>query len=632
MAAPGADFSFFSKSKANKPAGSGTTVTTRVVTKQVVNTAPNPAQGSGAVKVVARDATPSTSTSVGIKRRPEASAVPSRVKKARTSASPSAGPSSRASSLAPSVSTPELVRESSVAPRQRKTRSRSFSTTPEDRETIPRTWWTEEDGAPGPGFLSAECVVKDIMKDYKAFFRNPDDPSDTSFEPHPTHYPVAELEYPNTGASERFILLTPKDKDHYDPIMCLESSLYTIIETYLTPEQQSLFGTLPDKTYKKFIADSTPEPDHIREDSSSSHSTVSTPESISSVPSTSSVSSASSAASIFSTISAVSSLSSISELQSFAEPCTFGPPTVDYLNLLQRAIRKRNGPLFLKVVDAINALLRALKYPAIPPDPFDPSPPNILRDAVKSFPSSKLPSRLLLRIIEETYQRTVGPHVSELSRYEAFSSEVYGELLPPFVTEIIKTTGISQNTLFVDLGSGVGNVLLQASLATGCRSYGIELMPAPAKLARKQLEQFRTRCRMWGLQHGEIELEEGDMLESTRAHELLKQADVVLVNNKVFKESLNEALRSKFLDLKDGAIVVSLQPFVSPSRTVTERNSHDISGIFKVTERSYYAGSVSWSSFPGSYYLHRVDREELKRMLAEYNAPGRATRATRSRR
>lgn len=34
-------------------------------------------------------------------------------------------------------------------------------------------------------------------------FRNPDDPSDTSFEPHPTHYPVAELEYPNTGAWER---------------------------------------------------------------------------------------------------------------------------------------------------------------------------------------------------------------------------------------------------------------------------------------------------------------------------------------------------------------------------------------------------------------------------------------------
>ena len=262
---------------------------------------------------------------------------------------------------------------------------------------------------------------------------------------------------------------------------------------------------------------------------------------------------------------------------------------MDYLNLLQRAIRKRNGPLFLKVLDAINALLRAFKYPTVPPDIFDPPSPNLLLEAVKSFPESKIPSSVLNRIIEETYQRAVGPNVHELSRYEAFSSEVYGELLPPFVTEIIKTVGITEHTLLMDLGSGVGNVCLQASLATGCRSYGIELMPAPAKLARSQLEQFRMRCRMWGVEMGEVELEEGNMLESVRTDELLGQADVVLVNNKVFKEPcesllnhypklcankiiVNEALRSKFLDLKDGAIVVSLQPFVSPNRTLTERS------------------------------------------------------------
>lgn len=288
-------------------------------------------------------------------------------------------------------------------------------------------------------------------------------------------------------------------------------------------------------------------------------------------------------------MSTLSTLSSISDLQVYAESCAYGPPAVDYLNLLQRAIRKRNGPLFLRVMDAINAILRALKYPILPPDPFDPAPPNIFPEAVQSFPDNKIPDKLMLRIIEETYQRVVGPHVSELSRYEAFSSEVYGELLPPFVTEIIKTTRISSKTIFVDLGSGVGNVLLQASLVTGCRSYGIELLPTPAKLARQQLEQFRIRCKMWGLEMGEVELEEGDMLESRRTNDLLKQADVVLVNNKVFKEhrksllylpaihylisrAVNEALRSKFLDLKDGAIVVSLQPFVSPSRTVTERN------------------------------------------------------------
>jgi hypothetical protein len=28
----------------------------------------------------------------------------------------------------------------------------------------------------------------------------------------------------------RFVLLVPKDKDHYNPIMCLEQSLYTIVD------------------------------------------------------------------------------------------------------------------------------------------------------------------------------------------------------------------------------------------------------------------------------------------------------------------------------------------------------------------------------------------------------------------
>jgi H3 lysine-79-specific histone-lysine N-methyltransferase len=80
-------------------------------------------------------------------------------------------------------------------------------------------------------------------------FKNLDDPSDTRFKPHPKDYPVVELEYPNTHSSERyvtfriavarreismllhrFILLAPKDKDHYNPIMDVEKTLYTIIE------------------------------------------------------------------------------------------------------------------------------------------------------------------------------------------------------------------------------------------------------------------------------------------------------------------------------------------------------------------------------------------------------------------
>ncbi len=37
-------------------------------------------------------------------------------------------------------------------------------------------------------------------------FKNPNDPYDKSFDPHPTDYPVGELEFPNSGAIERYVL------------------------------------------------------------------------------------------------------------------------------------------------------------------------------------------------------------------------------------------------------------------------------------------------------------------------------------------------------------------------------------------------------------------------------------------
>jgi H3 lysine-79-specific histone-lysine N-methyltransferase len=228
-------------------------------------------------------------------------------------------------------------------------------------------------------------------------------------------------------------------------------------------------------------------------------------------------------------------------------------------------------------------------------DPFEPGPCNPLKEAVKGWTLSGLPEQVMLRIVDETYQRCVGPHVRELGRYEAFSSSVYGELMPSLISDIVTATALSPSSLLLDLGSGVGNVVTQASLQSGCTSFGVELMPVPAKVSLKQLEEFKRRCRMWGVSIGDVHLEEGDMLTSRKVSELMGKADVVLVNNKVFREErkflfprfshycmkidfrgifeVNEALRPKFLDLKEGAVVVSLKPFVSSlNARVTERN------------------------------------------------------------
>lgn len=314
------------------------------------------------------------------------------------------------------------------------------------------------------------------------------------------------------------MLLVPKDKDHYNPIMCLEQSLYTIVDctcnsdtqtflidsllVYLSPAQKALFGSLPSDP----LSDDTPPPSPF----TSTQPILSDPSDLLDAP------------------------------PEPPEPTLphDEPARPNYLRLFQRAIRRRNGPLFLSTLESINQLLRSLKYPPLPSDVFLPALPNVLTSAARSwtYPMG-IPEKVVLRIVDETYQRCVGPNIKTLHRYEAFSSEVYGELMPSFTSDIIIATGLNASSLLMDLGSGVGNVLLQASLQTGCRSYGIELLEGPADVARQQWKQFQKRCRMWGVRTGEVELEEGDMLQSKRVSELLREADVVLVNNKVFQQS-----------------------------------------------------------------------------------------------
>ena len=314
--------------------------------------------------------------------------------------------------------------------------------------------------------------------------------------------------------SSRFILLTPKDKDHYDPILCLKQSLLTIVERlsarvslfghisnlsfstdYLTPEQRWLFGTLPNNN---LLATDDDHPTRSPTPSNGDSQTFRLP----------------------------------------PMPCLEShPPSVNYLKTLQRAITRQDGPLFMKTMTSINAILRVLKYPPLPDDPVSPPGENALKEYVKAWSASGMPKDVCLRLIEETYQRCVGPQVHTLRNYEAFSSETYGELMPSLVSDIIRRTGLREGSLFLDLGCGVGNVVLQASLQTGCRSFGIEIMPAPARMAKDQLEELKTRTRMWGVNMGEVELEEGDMLKSERVAKLMSEADVVLINNKVFKES-----------------------------------------------------------------------------------------------
>ncbi|KAL4919719.1 S-adenosyl-L-methionine-dependent methyltransferase [Aspergillus aurantiobrunneus] len=216
------------------------------------------------------------------------------------------------------------------------------------------------------------------------------------------------------------------------------------------------------------------------------------------------------------------------------------------------------------------------------------------------------------RILTQIYSRTVSPRVESLRRYENGSDNVYGELLPRFISNIFKETGLKSHHVFVDLGSGVGNVVLQAALEIGCESWGCEMMQNACDLAELQQSEFKARCRLWGIAPGKTHLVQGDFLKEQSIIDVLKRADVVLINNQAFTPQLNNELINHFLDMKEGCHIVSLKSFVPVGHKIQSRNLNSPINLLTVKQRDYWSNSVSWTDACGSFFIATKDSSRLK--------------------
>jgi H3 lysine-79-specific histone-lysine N-methyltransferase len=257
------------------------------------------------------------------------------------------------------------------------------------------------------------------------------------------------------------------------------------------------------------------------------------------------------------------------------------------VRLLKRAVSKNSPDDFSAELSKFNTLVKDKLG--------DGTIPRIMDDM------HAIPLSLVKRITAQSYNRIVSPHAHRLRKVKG-KETTYGELLTPFVHKIFAQTGLNSSHVFVDLGSGVGNVVLQAALQTGAESWGIEKMELAASLGSKQAAELEARARLWNISLGAIHLISGDFLESPAIDAVLRRADVVLVNNKVFGEKLNNDLLQKFLDLKDGCRVVSLESFGGGAKQGV-RHEQAIAGLFD--EERYESGtaSVSWVGESVEYYI-----------------------------
>lgn len=106
-----------------------------------------------------------------------------------------------------------------------------------------------------------------------------------------------------------------------------------------------------------------------------------------------------------------------------------------------------------------------------------------------SIQTEKRPNTDLLRhIIQMCYNFSVLDPDKLNKFYEPFSPEVYGETSFEFVQQMVDQIGFNENEVFVDLGSGVGQVVLHVAAASNCsRCIGIEKADIPATYAEVSL-------------------------------------------------------------------------------------------------------------------------------------------------
>ncbi|XP_071508082.1 uncharacterized protein [Diadema antillarum] len=227
---------------------------------------------------------------------------------------------------------------------------------------------------------------------------------------------------------------------------------------------------------------------------------------------------------------------------------------------------------------------------------------------------------LLKHIMQQVYAHAIDDP-DKLNCYEPFSPEVYGETSFDLVMQMLEHVQINEEDSFIDLGSGVGNVVLQVAAATKCKlAYGIEKADVPAEYSKDMQREYERWMKWYGKEFSSYLLEHGDFL-SDPMKEKIASSNVIFVNNFAFGPRVDHQLKERFANMKEGAKIVSSKAFCPLNFRISDRNLSDIGSIMDVVELSPLRGSVSWTGKPVSYFLHTIDRTLLEKYFQSLKDP-----------
>ncbi|MCP9264205.1 Histone-lysine N-methyltransferase, H3 lysine-79 specific [Dirofilaria immitis] len=183
---------------------------------------------------------------------------------------------------------------------------------------------------------------------------------------------------------------------------------------------------------------------------------------------------------------------------------------------------------------------------------------------------------LLRQICTRAYNRAVDNVHLLNNHYKAFSSQTYGETSFDRMQMIIQEIIPKDRDVFVDLGSGVGQLVIHMAGGSKIRkAIGIEIASLPNRYA-----QNLSMDEMVWQKFRPFELHKGDFLDEKFRDLITKEATIILINNFAFTAELETRIK-------------------------------DISAILDVFEMAQCENACSWTSNYVAYYHHIINRAKV---------------------
>ncbi|VDN06661.1 unnamed protein product [Thelazia callipaeda] len=230
---------------------------------------------------------------------------------------------------------------------------------------------------------------------------------------------------------------------------------------------------------------------------------------------------------------------------------------------------------------------------------------------------------LLRQICTRAYNRAVDNVHLLNNHYKAFSSQTYGETSFDRMQMIIQEIVPKDRDVFVDLGSGVGQLVIHMAGGSKVRkAVGIEIASLPNHYAQNLSVEFKKWMKWYGKKFRPFELHKGDFLDDKFRDLITKEATIILINNFAFTAELETRIKRELLsELKDGTRIISTKPYGLPNRTITDRHLNDISAILDVFEMAQCENACSWTSNYVAYYHHIINRAKLEKYFLSQRNP-----------